>query len=163
MIHSRSKKSFSILMNGLGGYGGRNILGAAANFAVGEANYGLAEMLRMAGRKTGTESEAELVRALLRDASKKLHGKAMTVTEFIKLLQLRREFESEELKGDRGPMGRTTRDGRCRQTIEYAPLPSQARFHRSPGTIQGFLRIDWIGKEPGTLSGGDPAELPESG
>ena len=35
-------------------------------------------------------------------------------------------------------MGRTTSDGRCRQTIEYAPLPSQARFHRSRARFKGF-------------------------
>ena len=35
-------------------------------------------------------------------------------------------------------MGRTTSDGRCRQTIEYSPLPSQERFHRSEARFKGF-------------------------
>ncbi len=35
-------------------------------------------------------------------------------------------------------MGRTTNDGRCRQTIEYAPLPSQQRFHDSAARFKGF-------------------------
>jgi hypothetical protein len=35
-------------------------------------------------------------------------------------------------------MGRTVRDGRCTCLIEYAALPSQARFHRSQARFKGF-------------------------
>ena len=35
-------------------------------------------------------------------------------------------------------MGRTSRAGTCEQKIEYAPLPSQKRFHESPATFKGF-------------------------
>jgi hypothetical protein len=35
-------------------------------------------------------------------------------------------------------MGRTTSDGRCRQTIEYSPLRSQQRFHSSKARFKGF-------------------------
>jgi phage terminase large subunit len=35
-------------------------------------------------------------------------------------------------------MGRTVRDGRCTCLIEYGPLPSQARFHRSQARFKGF-------------------------
>lgn len=35
-------------------------------------------------------------------------------------------------------MGRSIRDGRCTCLIEYAPLPSQARFHRSRARFKGF-------------------------
>jgi len=35
-------------------------------------------------------------------------------------------------------MGRTVRDGRCFCWIEYSPLPSQARFHRSKARFKGF-------------------------
>jgi phage terminase large subunit len=35
-------------------------------------------------------------------------------------------------------MGRTIRDGRCTCLIEYAALPSQARFHRSQARFKGF-------------------------
>jgi len=97
-VHDLGEKSFFTVISYLGGSDGINILGWSANFAIGEANYGLEEIRGMAGRKTGTESEAELVRSLLRDASKKLQGKGITIAEFIKLLQLRREFEGDELK-----------------------------------------------------------------
>ncbi len=52
----------------------------------------------MAGRRIEAKTERELVNALLRDASKKLGVKEITVSEFIKLLQLQRELESDELK-----------------------------------------------------------------
>jgi hypothetical protein len=52
----------------------------------------------MAGRRIEAKTERELVKALLRDASKKLGAKEITVTEFIKLLQLQKELESDELK-----------------------------------------------------------------
>ena len=35
-------------------------------------------------------------------------------------------------------MGRTFRNGRCSQLIEYSPLPSQAKFHRSRARFKGF-------------------------
>lgn len=43
-------------------------------------------------------SEAQLVRRLVEDAKKKLESKTLTVAEFIKLLQLRRELEADEVK-----------------------------------------------------------------
>jgi hypothetical protein len=52
----------------------------------------------MAEKRTGVESDRELVRRLLGEAGKKLAGKEITIAEYIKLLQLRRELESEELK-----------------------------------------------------------------
>ncbi len=52
----------------------------------------------MAGRRTGERTERDVVQALLRDASKKLGTREITVTEFIKLLQLQKELESDELR-----------------------------------------------------------------
>ena len=73
-------------------------MGVAANFTVGEAKYGLAEKKEMAGKRTEEKTEKEVIQALLREASRKLGAKEITVAEFIKLMQLRKELESDELK-----------------------------------------------------------------
>ena len=52
----------------------------------------------MAEKRTEAKTEREVIQALLREASKKLGAKEITVTEFIKLMQLRKELESDELK-----------------------------------------------------------------
>ena len=52
----------------------------------------------MAGKRTETDNDKELVRKLLSEATKKLAGKEITIAEYIKLLQLRRELESDDLK-----------------------------------------------------------------
>jgi len=56
----------------------------------------------MAGKRASppepAASEVQLVRRLVDEAKKKLEGRELTVAEFIKLLQLRRELEVDEVK-----------------------------------------------------------------
>jgi len=58
--------------------------------------------------------------------------------DFVRLLQLQQELQTDRLPGNQGYMDRFERDGVCFRGIKYWPLPSQRKFHSSGARFKGL-------------------------
>ncbi len=90
--------------------------------------------------KASKPSRATTIDTMIQQFEKKIQSEEvkMSLADYLKLVQLREELKEEEPREIRVTWVEPTEGGTCYLDIEYAPLPSQERFHRCQARFKGF-------------------------